>query len=1538
MIFTNRYASFFERSNLLRPDARSLSSIRIMEPQSQAAGDLCAACHMPFDTGKKRRLIDTCGHERCYMCMFSSDECPLCEGEMYSSMPHNLNANHIRQTSDTALLSSHRPKLKTNGHYAAHMHLKLDNNHFPLTEMATQTTPKPFYMLSDAPLANGTPPVPRRKPKFFSTPLSVAPPPVPPPPLNYSSNENLNSTAETSRSALSVTVTSLDTSDESHEQLDNRIIQVDNQRIREVRPKEKKVDKKVDKKENNAVKNLAVKEGHTNETESPPPPPPAVAQNDLMMRLGLLLGNREVETQQSAIQTEDTFTSVSSLASSGAATPDLEKFSDTSPMSTLTASSGSDKYGSNLQMTYNPSFKPFSRDPSSESVVSLMSVASTTNSVSPPSTANRPHSITTTQQGPVEELQLFGKRKSSIRRSARASFGRGYDGKVRFAPVKPPQIQLTPINFEVPHQEKVPLFVGREWLYKEVEKELYGEASHRGIVVTGGVGCGKTSIVEQLVDQSCFGEGKCGFLENKDLCQVTGASKSRQLGGSGNSSLSGSVNNSPSGTLSSNGLSSSQSSYLAASTLSLSFTYDALRTIASDVVAFHFCQADNNITCMVPEYVHSTAAYLSQAPQLSAYRDLLIQEPHLQNILSMRECIQDPARSFVKGVLEPLHKLHQDGKITVENCIILIDSLNEAEFHKPDYGDTIASFLTKHINKFPSWLKVICTVRTSLQDLTKMMPLHKISLDKIASNEHINRDLQDYINYRINTTLDVKNNVALNGKLESTTQMKFSSHLSALSRGCFLYCKLTLDLIEQGRIVLKSSNYKILPQNMAEVFLLHFNLKFPSLRSFEKVCPILNVCLASLYPLTTKEIYETVNSAYVQRYVPWDDFQQRMEVVSNFLLKRRDSSFMFFHPAFREWLIRREEAESTKYLCDLRQGHALLAFRLSRVNAPLGAEKTVELGHHILKAHIYKTISKQLGYSSRDMQAYWMCQSSENLSAALSNQRNVFSPNVKVSRLILLSGASPNAKTEFFSNAPILCVAAREGFVDMVSLLLEFHAKVDVPGDDGMTPLCHAAAKGHSEVIRMLFAKRAKVTHTDNAGQCPLVHAAINCQLDAVSMLLQCDWTKEGHVTLTEALLQSLVAATSKGHRSLVEFLLDMHELGHDGLNINNPDTLQGETPLTSACLNGNREIIGLLLRRGADPKSVNAKGLPPLLCAVKAGCWETVDMLLAAGVSIETSDRHGRTGLMIAASEGHLGILEMLLSKGMKRAALAQVDNEGLTALCWGCLKGHLHIAQSLLEHGAALEHTDNSGRTPLHLAAFFGDAQVVQFLMEQGAQIEHIDNNGMRPLDRAIGCRNTGVVICFLKKGAKLGPATWAMAQGKPDIMILLLNKLMEDGNILYKKNRLKDAAHRYQYALKKFPMEGFGEDVRTFKDLKLNLLLSLSRCKRKMGDFSSAVELASKAVDMKPKSFEAFYARARAKRDDRHYAAALQDLLEALRLAPNNRELRRLLVRVKEECKQQAKLERASSGVSLDHIGRDDFSSAGAVIERPKEETAL
>lgn len=123
----------------------------------------------------------------------------------------------------------------------------------------------------------------------------------------------------------------------------------------------------------------------------------------------------------------------------------------------------------------------------------------------------------------------------------------------------------------------------------------------------------------------------------------------------------------------------------------------------------------------------------------------------------------------------------------------------------------------------------------------------------------------------------------------------------------------------------------------------------------------------------------------------------------------------------------------------------------------------------------------------------------------------------------------------------------------------------------------------------------------------------------------------------------------------------------------------------------------------------------------------------------------------------------------------------------------------------------------------------------------MEHVDLRGMRPLDRAIGCRNIPVVQCFLRRGAKLGPATWAMAAGKPDVLLILLNKLLEDGNVLYRKSRLKEASYRYAYALRKFPVspeedcqgqeQNHMMQLQTFTQLRMNFLLNLSRCKRKM-----------------------------------------------------------------------------------------------------------
>lgn len=104
----------------------------------------------------------------------------------------------------------------------------------------------------------------------------------------------------------------------------------------------------------------------------------------------------------------------------------------------------------------------------------------------------------------------------------------------------------------------------------------------------------------------------------------------------------------------------------------------------------------------------------------------------------------------------------------------------------------------------------------------------------------------------------------------------------------------------------------------------------------------------------------------------------------------------------------------------------------------------------------------------RDLQAHWVTLSSADPSDALCALRNIYNANVKVSRLLLLSGASPNHGTDLLGNAPVLAMYAHEGVTEMVTLLLEFGAHVDLTNSQGATALTLASARGHLEVITQI--------------------------------------------------------------------------------------------------------------------------------------------------------------------------------------------------------------------------------------------------------------------------------------------------------------------------------------------------------------------------------------------------------------------------------------------------------------------------------------
>ncbi|XP_075385811.1 protein TANC1 isoform X2 [Tenrec ecaudatus] len=1158
----------------------------------------------------------------------------------------------------------------------------------------------------------------------------------------------------------------------------------------------------------------------------------------------------------------------------------------------------------------------------------------------------RPNSVAATSSTKLEDLSyLDGQRNAPLRTSMRLPWhstagGRPQEAKARFAPYKPQDILLKPLLFEVPSITTDSVFVGRDWLFRQIAESLRNTelAENRGAVVVGSVGFGKTAIISKLVALSCHGGRMRQIASNSPGPSPKASDAPHDLPFTPLLSPAASASGAhPAKTPPGAGAGSPETQRPGE---------DSVKYLASKVVAYHYCQADNTYTCLVPEFVHSVAALLCRSHQLVAYRDLLIKEPPLQSMLSLRSCVQDPVAAFKRGVLEPLTTLRHEQKIPEEEYIILIDGLNEAEFHKPDYGDTLSSFISKIISKFPAWLKLIVTVRANFQELVSTLPFIKLSLDDFPDNKDIHSDLQAYVQHRVQSSPDILSNISLNGKADAALIGKVSSHLVLRSLGSYLYLKLTLDLFQRGHLVIKSASYKVVPVSLSELYLLQCNMKFMTQSAFERALPILNVALASLHPMTDEQLFQAISAGQVQGEQAWENFQQRMEALSCFLIKRRDRTRMFCHPSFREWLVWRADGEDTAFLCEPRNGHALLAFLFSRQEGKLNRQQTVELGHHILKAHIFKGLSKKTGISSSHLQALWIGYSTEGLSAALASLRNLYTPNVKVSRLLILGGANVNYRTEVLNNAPVLCVQSHLGHEDVVTLLLEFGAFLDGMSENGMTALCYAAAAGHMKLVCLLAKKGARVDHVDKKGQCALVHSALRGHGDILQYLLACEWSDTppltGVLKKSQALQQALTAAASMGHSSVVQCLLGM-EKEHE-IEVNGADTLWGETALTAAAGRGKLAVCELLLEHGAVVSRTNRRGVPPLFCAARQGHWQIVKLLLEYGCDVNLSDKQGRTPLMVAACEGHLSTVEFLLSKG---ATLSSLDKEGLSALSWACLKGHRAVVQHLVDEGAEIDQTDKNGRTPLDLAAFYGDAETVLYLVEKGAVIEHVDHSGMRPLDRAIGCRNTSVVVTLLRKGAKLGNAAWAMATSKPDILIILLQKLMEEGNVMYKKGKMKEAAQRYQYALRKFPREGLGEDMRPFNDLRVSLYLNLSRCRRKTNDFGMAEEFASKALELKPKSYEAYYARARAKRNSRQFAAALADLREAVQLCPTNQEIRRLLARVDDECRQVQRSQQLkqqgpapAAPTDSDHeedASTPDFSDPLPLEEAEEEETS-
>lgn len=241
----------------------------------------------------------------------------------------------------------------------------------------------------------------------------------------------------------------------------------------------------------------------------------------------------------------------------------------------------------------------------------------------------------------------------------------------------------------------------------------------------------------------------------------------------------------------------------------------------------------------------------------------------------------------------------------------------------------------------------------------------------------------------------------------------------------------------------------------------------------------------------------------------------------------------------------------------------------------------------------------------------------------------------------------------------------------------------------GWTPLHVAAAMGQHELIPTLIQNGAELECFDNDDNSPLILAIDNQHLEAVLAL--CD-------------------------------------AGAD-INASRSTSGLGLSPLSSAVLKGDLEMVRLVLALGANPSKVDAGKWYALHFALQGAGSKgaLLDELLEAGADVNTPSQSLLYPIDVAAREGDASSIRKLLSRG----ALPDPPAEGADSPLYHAIElGSGECVTALLDAGARIDVTFKDGWTPIMLAAKQGDHEIGKILANKGATITGESPEGLTAL----------------------------------------------------------------------------------------------------------------------------------------------------------------------------------------------------------------
>ncbi|KAL9562989.1 hypothetical protein ACKAV7_012731 [Fusarium commune] len=375
------------------------------------------------------------------------------------------------------------------------------------------------------------------------------------------------------------------------------------------------------------------------------------------------------------------------------------------------------------------------------------------------------------------------------------------------------------------------------------------------------------------------------------------------------------------------------------------------------------------------------------------------------------------------------------------------------------------------------------------------------------------------------------------------------------------------------------------------------------------------------------------------------------------------------------------------------------------------------------------------------------------------------SGHVEICRMLLDHG---NCKEFDYDSA--LIHAARANNIEIVNMLLKEGHKVDVQLDDSPyhgTPLVAAARAGYKDIVTALLEKGANVNYASPKEITPLMSAVLGNQATIAKTFIDAG-----------ADMNAVSGANNKWNAThfaydlpdcmkvLVEAGADINALGPDGtpfylaayfnqtkvvelLLEHKPDletrcpegdfTDAGYTPLHCAAACGYNELLRLLLEKGADIEAKTPKGGTPLILAVATNNEESVKILLEYSLDLDAIDTWGGSALFCLPNPANLSVVRRLINRG---ASLTIRNNEKYTPLGRAVMNGDLPLVQMLSSQKVDLNAEAAEDGTALHIATERCNVHLVKMLVEKGANPD-VANSWMygSPLQRLFEIYSTSV-----------------------------------------------------------------------------------------------------------------------------------------------------------------------------------------------------